>query len=327
MRLLPAPDATSRAASLHLRRAAGHGRSRARRCCASAASRRATRDAAVGEPARVGHLLLRRSCKAGGVVVPVDWQSSAERGAEPRAAGRARGPSCLSDKVRERLDADVRARGLATRGRRDHPLRRPAAGRAAAVDGGGAGAPPEGRRPGVAHLHLGHDREAQGRDAHAPQLHVAAVASSPASSTSTSTTALLVGAAAAPHLRVLRRPAHAAHARRADHLPRGARRRRARATRFEDGRHHRHGRRAGAVAAARSARSTRTSPIAGALSSKRIFDLLVDCNRALRDQMPPALDGLTLLNWASCCSGRCTASSAAGCACSSRAARRCRPRR
>jgi len=31
--------------------------------------------------------------------------------------------------------------------------------------------------------------------------------------------------------------------------------------------------------------------------AKRIFDLLIEGNRALRDKMPPALDGLTLLNW------------------------------
>src|SRR5262249_56904845 len=31
--------------------------------------------------------------------------------------------------------------------------------------------------------------------------------------------------------------------------------------------------------------------------AKRIFDLLIEGNRRLRDQMPPALDGLTLLNW------------------------------
>ncbi|HEY2747659.1 MAG TPA: AMP-binding protein, partial [Polyangia bacterium] len=31
--------------------------------------------------------------------------------------------------------------------------------------------------------------------------------------------------------------------------------------------------------------------------AKRIFDLLIEGNRKLRDQMPPALDGLTLLNW------------------------------
>jgi long-chain acyl-CoA synthetase len=31
--------------------------------------------------------------------------------------------------------------------------------------------------------------------------------------------------------------------------------------------------------------------------AKRVFDLLIDTNRKLRDQMPPALDGLTLLNW------------------------------
>jgi long-chain acyl-CoA synthetase len=31
--------------------------------------------------------------------------------------------------------------------------------------------------------------------------------------------------------------------------------------------------------------------------AKRIFDLLIEGNRALRDRMPPALDGLTLLNW------------------------------
>jgi long-chain acyl-CoA synthetase len=31
--------------------------------------------------------------------------------------------------------------------------------------------------------------------------------------------------------------------------------------------------------------------------AKRIFDLLIQGNRKLRDRMPPALDGLTLLNW------------------------------
>ncbi len=31
--------------------------------------------------------------------------------------------------------------------------------------------------------------------------------------------------------------------------------------------------------------------------AKRIFDLLIEGNRTLRDRMPPALDGLTLLNW------------------------------
>jgi long-chain acyl-CoA synthetase len=31
--------------------------------------------------------------------------------------------------------------------------------------------------------------------------------------------------------------------------------------------------------------------------AKRIFDLLIEGNRKLRDQMPPALDSLTLLNW------------------------------
>ena len=115
----------------------------------------------------------------------------------------------------------------------------------------GAGAPAEPGRAGVADLHLGDDRQAQGGDADPPQLHLHGVGAVEDLRVRGHRRDA-VGAAAAPHLRVRDRPAGAAGARRADHLPARADGRRdlggaqARAR-------HRHRGRAGAVGSAAAA--------------------------------------------------------------------------
>ena len=185
MRLLPTPDGDDAEPQRYTyARPAGPGRPRRRRCCASAAWRRRQGDAAVGEPARVGHHLLRHPegrrawwCRSTG---------SRRRDEVQNLIGWARARAVvLSDKVRERLE---RARAACWAARRSSASRT-CCRRSRRCRRGGARAPSQGRRPGVAHLHLGHDRAAQGRHALAPQLLVAACRSWPACSTSTSTTA------------------------------------------------------------------------------------------------------------------------------------------
>ena len=285
----PTATTASRAAPLHLRATCRTWPIASRRCCASAAWRAGDKVMLrLGEPARVGHHLLRhleggRRGRAGRLAV------ERRRGAEPRRLGaRARGGA--QRQGARALERDRRALWR----RRDHPLRGSLAGRAQG-GAGGAGAPPEGGRPGVAHLHVGDDRAAQGRHVVAPQLRVAVVEARRACSTSTSTTASCrscrcITPSSSPRACSCRSCA-------ARRSPTSRRSTPTRSTRrVRRGQHHRHGRRAGAVAdaAPQGRQDRRRSRAAGPSASSTCS---IEGNRALRDQMPPALDGLTLLNW------------------------------
>ena len=248
-----------RAASATPTPSCGTRRRAARSTCARAVCAGRQGDAARREPARVGHHLLRRpqgGRHRGAGRSPGDaprrWRTSS------LSAARARGDR-LERKVRERLEARAPAGDAQSSLSRSSSQRRWREG---------------GRRACSRHRSQGdelasliftsrHHRAAQGRDAVAPQLHVAAVASSrrvfdldkhdgllsvlPLHHTFEFTAGLLMPLVA----------------RRADRLPRRDRRPTRCATAFDDGQHHRHGRRAGAVAAAAPARSTSSVASAG----------------------------------------------------------------
>ena len=286
--------------------------------CASSASAPGDRVMLMSrEPARVGHHVLRRSCSRarGGA-----GRSAARRGRgrEPRARV-ARAALVLSRKVVERL-AGERPRGRRARSTeavwsRRTVLELARAGSMAArrastgstgrrcvrpAEGGRrsrrSSSPPA--RPGTPKgVMLSHRNftslvsQAGGAVRHRQARRAA------------------VGAAAAPHVRVLRRPPHAAHARRADHLPRRARRRRAGATRSRTG----------------SVTGMVGVPALWQLLDRKIYkngqrraavlvEHVVRCARSRSTaRCATSCRGSTLaLNRASCCSGRCTASSAAG---------------
>ena len=320
MRLLPSPDGEGRElepqrytyADLQdmADRTAAHA-ARARR----AAGRQG--DAAVGEPARVGHHLLRhpqggRRGRAGRLAV------DAATRCRTCSAGRTRARSSCSDKVRERLERVrcalcggveiirfeelLQARAEGVGGARSCTIRRRTIWRRSSS-----------RRA---------RRAAQGRHAVAPQLHVAVVASWRACSTSTSTTACCRCCRCTT--RSSSRRACSCRSCAARRSPTSRRSTPTRSTHaFDEGnitgmvgvpalwqllqRTHREDR----------VRARAAGPSASSISDRRP---IASCATS----MPPALDGLTLLNWASCCSGRCIRSSAGGCACSSPAARRCR---
>ena len=233
----PAPARLRRAGrALHLQagrragapggRGAGRARPRARR----------SRRHRVGEPARVGHRLLRHP------------------GRRRRRRSRRRQRHARRDRERGadgagRSDPGLGAGGAAAR-RPEPPRRRRLARRGSG--GGAAGASGardqrQGRRHRLADLHLGHDRDAQGRHALAQELHLAPVQARRRLRPEAARPHAL-GPAAAPHLRVHRRVPHAVHARRAGDL---SRRHHARGSGggVRGGRRHRHDRRAGAVPA------------------------------------------------------------------------------
>ena len=166
--------------------------------------------------------------KAGATSVPVDHESSVAELVNVARASDAVGMLVGDDLLEKNED------GAVARARRGGPRDqavvvqrgvRAAGSRGRAGARAGAGAPAEPRRAGVADLHLGDDRQAQGGDADPPQLHLHGVGAVEDLRVRRHRRDA-VGAAAAPHLRVRDRPAGAAGARRADHLPARADRRR-----------------------------------------------------------------------------------------------------
>ena len=175
--------------------------------------------------------------------------------------------------------------------------------------------PAEPGRARVADLHLGHDGQAQGRDADAPELHLHGVGAVEDLRVRRQRRDA-VGAAAAPHVRVRDRPAGAARARRADHLPARADRRRDLQRRSSRGTSPRSSacRRCGiCCAGACSSASPTSRPLLERLHEGARWRRTTSCARA---------PGST----SACCSScPCTRASAAASATSSAAARRCRP--
>ena len=188
--------------------------------------------------------------RAGAAAVPVDPELSEAEVVEPRARTR-RARGWRSSPTRRRSGCPgLRRRSPSRRARRARGWR--SLGEALAGDAAGRaprrreGAAPDDAR--LAHLHLRHHRHAQGRDAHPPELRPLVAKLAGAFDLGPGRRAAL-GAAAAPHLRVLLRAPDAALARRGGRLPRRAHRRPPRRG-ARDRARHRDDRRAGAVAAA-----------------------------------------------------------------------------
>ena len=189
--------------------------------------------------------------KAAATVVPVDRELEG-RGAGERRARLGRGRS--AHRRRSARQGRRRAGGGLRRGRAHHQALAVLGGLRAPRPGGREGARRQAhqarqpRRAGVADLHLGDDRQAQGGDAHPPQLHLHGVGAVEDLRVRRQRRDAL-GAAAAPHLRVRHRPPGSAGARRAGHLPDRADRR-ADLVDAQAGAGDRHRRRPGAVGSA-----------------------------------------------------------------------------